>query len=103
MGVHAINFALLMDPAIDPLRPEGLLYAPNEDGQLKLVGVEYLKVDADQNLATDGDRPSVLGTAFDGPMPGHDADMPVHYDLHVWLVERNPNGLFEQWNPAISC
>ncbi len=103
MGVHAINWTLLMDPAIDPLQPEGLLYAPNQDGQLKLVGVEYLKADADGSLATDGDRPSVFGTPFDGPMPGHGADMPVHYDLHVWIAERNPNGLSAQWNPAISC
>ncbi|MBA2720346.1 MAG: hypothetical protein H0U52_14075 [Chloroflexi bacterium] len=82
---------------------EGLLYAPNQDGQLKLVGVDYLKADAGGSLATAGDRPSVFGTPFDGPMPGHGPGMPVHYDLHVWLAERNPNGLFAQWNPAISC
>lgn len=39
------------------LSSELLLYLPRENGKLKLVGVEYFKVDADQNLATDGDRP----------------------------------------------
>jgi len=103
MGVHAINWALFNDPAIDPLQPEGLLYAPNQHGELKLVGVEYFKPDADGNLATAGDRPSLFGTAFNGPMPGHSATMPVHYDLHVWVAERNPSGLFALFNPAINC
>lgn len=103
MGFHALNFALIADPAIDPLRPEILVYAPGGDGSLKLVAVEYWKADADQSLATDGDRPSVLGVPFDGPMPGHNPQMPVHYDLHVWLAERNPSGLFAPFNPALSC
>jgi hypothetical protein len=29
--------------------------------------------------------------------------MPWHYDLHVWLWEDNPTGLFAMFNPAISC
>lgn len=103
MGIHAINPALLADDAIDPLRPEILLYVPNEDGGLKLVGVEYWKADVDGDLMTDDDRPSVLGVPFDGPMPGHNPMMPVHYDLHVWVAEQNPSGLFAAFNPAISC
>jgi hypothetical protein len=103
MGIHAINPALLASPTIDPLRPEILLYVPGANGMLKLVGVEYWKVDADGDLTTDGDRPSVLGQPFDGPMPGHNPTMPVHYDIHVWLAEANPSGLFAPFNPAISC
>ena len=26
-----------------------------------------------------------------------------HYDRHVWLYRRNPNGMFAQFNPAVSC
>lgn len=103
MGVHVINPALMADPAIDPLRPEILVYLPNERGKLKLVAVEYWKADADQNLATAGDRPSVFGRPFDGPMPGHNPTMPIHYDLHVWLWATNPSGMFAPFNPAISC
>src|SRR5919205_1263463 len=29
MGIHAVNPALMADPAIDPLRPEILLYIPD--------------------------------------------------------------------------
>jgi hypothetical protein len=103
MGIHVANPALLGDPAIDPLRPELLLYVPDEQGKLKLVGVEYWKADADQNLATSGDRPSLFGHPFQGPMPGHTLTMPIHYDLHAWVAEANPNGEFAQFNSAISC
>ena len=26
-----------------------------------------------------------------------------HYDLHIWLFEHNPSGLYAQWNPSLSC
>jgi hypothetical protein len=103
MGIHAINPALMDDPAIDALRPEILLYVPKANGKLRLVGLEYWKADADQNLATDDDRPSLFGQPFDGPMPGHNPTMPVHYDLHVWLWADNPSGFFAPFNPTLSC
>jgi hypothetical protein len=102
MGIHYVNPALLGAP-IDPLRPAILLYLPRAHGSLELVAVEYFAVDADQDLTTDVDRPSLFGQPFDGPMLGHAPGMPIHYDLHVWLYEQNPNGVFAMWNPAISC
>ena len=103
MGFHASNADLLHSGVIDPLNPPILLYAPRADGSLQLVAVEYFKVDADQNLATDGDRPSLFGQPFDGPMPGHNPAMPIHYDLHVWVIANNPSGVFAQFNPSLSC
>ena len=102
MGVHYVNTALF-GPGIDPLQPEVLLYLPDEDGKQKLVGVEYFSVDADQQLSTDDDRPTLFGQPFDGPMAGHGPGMPIHYDLHVWLYEANPAGTFTAWNPSLSC
>ena len=102
MGIHFINPALF-GPGLDPLSPEVLLYAPRADGSLELVGVEYFQVDADQDLATAADRPSLFGRAFDGPMLGHNPQMPIHYDLHVWVAEANPSGIFAPWNPALNC
>lgn len=103
MGVHYLNPALASDLTIDLLRPELLLYVEGAGGKPRLVGVEYFKADVDQDLSTDGDRPTVLGRAFDGPMEGHEPGMPVHFDLHVWLWAHNPDGMFAQWNPAIGC
>jgi hypothetical protein len=103
MGYHYGNEALMADDAIDPARPEVLVYAPKANGNLELVAVEYWKRDADGSLLTSGDRPSLFGQPFDGPMPGHNPTMPVHYDLHVWIYEDNPRGTFAQFNPDVSC
>ena len=101
MGVHFLHPARAMAP-VDPAKPAILLYSPTSDGY-ELLGAEWFAVDADQDLATHDDRPSLWGRPFDGPMPGHDATMPVHYDLHVWLYDSNPAGVFAPWNPSVSC
>lgn len=103
MGFHYENHQLMADPAIDPTQPEILLYAPGPSGRLQLVGIEYWKADADQNPATSSDRPSLFGQPFNGPMPGHHPGMPVHYDLHVWLWQDNPAGMFTPFNPTVYC
>ena len=100
MGRHFVNPALL--GVLDPERPPILLYVPSKGG-LRLAGVEWFQADADQDLATDADRPTLLGRAFDGPMPGHEPGMPAHYDLHAWVWADNPDGVFAPWNPALSC
>jgi len=102
MGIHYINFQLLSQP-IDPHRPAVLMYAPTGNGGVRLTGVEWIKFDADQDLSTSGDRPSVWGHAFDGPMPGHFPGMPVHYDLHAYVWDPNPAGPFATWNEHIDC
>ena len=103
MGYHYTNPGRLQDSAVDPDKPEMLLYAPGRGDERKLVGVEYWKADKDQDLSTDGDRPTLFGRPFDGPMPGHEPGMPVHYDLHVWVWTANPDGLFAPFNPRLRC
>ncbi len=102
MGYHYVNYALAAQPA-DPLRPSVLVYVPGDDGRLRLGAAEWFTVDADQDLATDDDRPTLFGRPFDGPMLGHEPGMPVHYDLHAWLFQPNPEGVFQPWNPRVSC
>ena len=102
MGVHYLHPARAAAP-VDPAKPAILLYGPGRDGRPTLLGAEWFQADADQDLATTGDRPFLWGRPFDGPMPGHDPMMPVHYDLHVWLFDSNPAGVFAPWNPSISC
>lgn len=102
MGQHWVNPARMMDGVADPARPDILLYAPTATGP-RLLGAEWFAPDADQDLSTDGDRPSMAGMPFDGPMPGHEPGMPVHYDLHLYLWERNPDGIAAPFNPRVSC
>ncbi|MDP9485789.1 MAG: hypothetical protein M3Q49_08415 [Actinomycetota bacterium] len=96
MGYHYANMSIL-DLQIDPLKPELLLYAPSGDGGRKLVAVEYMVPDVGQK------HPTLFGKEFNGPMPGHEPGMPVHYDLHVWAWEANPNGIFAPFNPNVRC
>jgi hypothetical protein len=103
MGIHFVNDDLVADGVLDPLRPEILVYQPTRDGSLRLGAVEYFQVDADQDLATSEDRPTMFMLPFDGPMLGHNAEMPIHYDLHVWLYRHNPAGRFAMWNPRVNC
>ncbi len=102
MGYHHVNGARI-DGVVNRDQPEVLLYAAGTGGTRVLTGVEYLKIDTDQDLTTDDDRPVLFGRPFDGPMPGHEPGMPVHYDLHVWVWRSNPKGLFAQWNPRVTC
>jgi hypothetical protein len=117
MGIHAVNAGILASGQNDPDRPPILVYLPQDDGSLKLVAAEWMAV-ALANTASgpapwfgqtpppDGffnAAPSILGQTFDGPMPGHNPQMPWHYDLHAWIFEANPSGVFAPFNPAISC
>ena len=101
MGYHYIKPSLL--GTVDPTRPSLLVYVPDRDGGLTLGAAEWFHADADQDLATDDDRPSLYGIPFDGPMPGHEPGMPVHFDLHAWLFTPNPTGLLQPFNPMVHC
>jgi hypothetical protein len=103
MGVHFVNPKLMAPGPIDPAKPPILTYLPTAGGGYQLLAAEYFKPDADQNVQTDSDRPTLFGRSFDGPMLGHAPGMPIHYDLHVWLWKANPSGLFAPYNPDVTC
>lgn len=96
MGFHYVNPGLIADPALDPRRPEILLYVPTQDGRRRLGGVEYFVLDTGQPA------PRILGRRLDGPMT-HGGTAPSHYDLHVWVFEPNRRGVFAQYNPRFRC
>lgn len=104
MGIHYMNLERVMDSSINLLEPELLLYAPSGNG-VKLVGVEYFLAIGPSDFIPPNapPAPELLGTHFDGPMFGHDPEMPSHYDFHVWLWEANPDGIFTQYNPNVKC
>lgn len=105
MGIHFINPVRLMDPAINLLEPEILLYAESADG-LKLIGVEYFQgIGAPDTPVPNPALPAatLFGRPLDGPMPQHEPGQPPHYDLHVWVWMHNPSGMFAPFNPKVSC
>ncbi|MFF4583411.1 hypothetical protein [Streptomyces sp. NPDC001389] len=103
MGYHYVKEANW--GSTDPSRPTALLYSTEKDrnGRRRLQTVEWMVRDRDQDLTTKDDRPSMFGLPFDGPMPGHWAGMPKHYDLHMWAYKDNPAGRFHNWNTALKC
>jgi hypothetical protein len=96
MGTHYINPARLMDPAVNILEPEILLYVESGNG-VKLLGVEYwFSIGAPDTLVPNPAPPSpiIFGRPLDGPMEQHEPNQPPHYDLHVWLWKANPSSIF---------
>jgi hypothetical protein len=95
MGYHYINPDLL-DLELDPLQPEAMVYAPGPNGQLRLAAVEYI-VPAEPWDAENNHLPEVLGQHL------HiNEDLGV-YVLHAWIWKHNPTGMFEDWNPNVTC
>ncbi|MCU7727776.1 hypothetical protein ODJ79_29000 [Actinoplanes sp. KI2] len=108
MGLHYVQRSLAADTNIDPTLPDILIYEPVAGAPVRLAALEFFRADADQDLKTDNDRPTLFGIPFNGPMTGHplppgQPTMPIHYDLHVWLYQDNPAGELATDNPNVDC
>jgi hypothetical protein len=102
MGVHYVHGDLIGDTVLDPQQPEALMYAPQANGTLKLVGVEYIVFQA----AWDSEHPqppALFGQPFHLVGSPNRYDVPAFYELHVWAWQRNPSGQFNDWNPSVAC
>ncbi|HUF28472.1 MAG TPA: hypothetical protein VMM18_15955 [Gemmatimonadaceae bacterium] len=93
MGYHYGNVDLI-DGTVDPLAPELLLYEPMKNGRLRFVAVEYIvPFDAWQG----SEPPQLFGLSF-----GRNEAFGL-WVLHVWHFRNNPNGIFADWNPDVTC
>lgn len=95
MGYHFLKEELL-DLELSAESPEILVYAPQPDGGLKLVAVEYAVPIEPWDAQMEG-VPSVLGQDL------HANPALGLYVLHGWVWEENPSGVFADWNPSLSC
>ncbi|HEX2057701.1 MAG TPA: hypothetical protein VHI71_04955 [Actinomycetota bacterium] len=124
MGEHWNRVDRMGDQTFDPREPEELLYINTPTGR-RLVAVEWSApalVGGLPHYGTEPPDPSRTmpppemfgGKTFDGPMQGHNlvgawpfelhlTPQPWHYDLHVWLWEENPDGIFAPYNRRVSC
>lgn len=121
MGIHYFRPDLLgitapPNPRVDGSgthtdfnQPAILIYEPQADGSLVLVAVENLVFAKSWHAAGNSRPPSFHGVEYDSmkddPATAIDeAHMfEPHYDRHVWLYRDNPNGIFAQFNPNVSC
>ncbi len=109
MGIHYLNPGLapeLSNPTaiaqVDALHPELLVYAPGPNGNLRLVALEYLALQANWD-AGNASPPELFGQQFGLVPAGNRYGLPAFYELHVWIWQPNPSGMFYEWNPRISC
>jgi hypothetical protein len=90
-------------------KPSILIYEPQADGSLQLVAVENLVFAAAWRAAGHKEPPTFHGEKWDSMVddPKTTVDeahmFEPHFDRHVWLYRENPNGVFAQFNPAVSC
>jgi hypothetical protein len=102
MGLHYVNMDLVMDPALDPKRPEIVIYEPQPNGTLKLIGADFLVL-ADAWNAAHGSPPELMGQLFHLFESPNRFGLPAFYTLHVWAWKENPKGAFVNWHPHVSC
>lgn len=120
MGVHYFRPDLLgitgSDPRVtgtgihtDFRHPAVLIYEPQKDGSMELVAVENLVFRSAWEAAGNAAPPRFQGVAYDLMVddPATKVDeahmFEPHYDRHVWLYRANPNGVFAQFNPSVTC
>jgi hypothetical protein len=101
MGIHYPNGALVGDGELDARLPEILIYERRK-GRLRLLGVEFLVI-AEQWHASHEGPPVLMGQHFHYVGSPNRYGLPAFYQLHVWAWKYNPNGIFVDWNPAVSC
>lgn len=94
VGTVYVNMKRLLDGVIDPSLPDGLIYEPETNAPPRLVAVELAVPYA---LWTGSQPPTFLGATF------QEEDEFGVFGLHVWIWRDNPNGLFAETNPKVSC
>ena len=94
MGVHYGNTSLI-DGTADPAHPEVLIYEPGANGDMSLVGVEFIVPFA--VLPKTATPPTLFGQKFTVN------DVFGVWALHVWTHRLNPSGTFADWNPRVHC
>ena len=121
MGIHYFRPDLLgitapPNPRVDGngthtdfRNPSILIYEPRADGSLELVAVENLVFKKAWHAAGNSGRPTFHGVEYDYMFddPATEVDeahmFEPHYDRHVWVHRDNPNGVFAQFNPTVTC
>ena len=94
MGFHYGNTDLI-NGSVSVDKPELLLYEPEQNGRLRLVAVEYII--PYQFRSRESAPPVLFGQDFKRN------DVFQLWGLHAWVWKENPSGVFENWNPKVTC
>ena len=102
MGMHFVNFPLVEDGELDATRPEIVIYEPQPDGSLQLIGADYLVL-AEKWHAQHDSPPELMGQLFHRFEAPNRFGLPAFYTLHVWAWKPSPTGTFVNWHAHVSC
>ena len=102
MGIHYVSDALVGDAAVKATTPEALVYEPRKNGRLRLVALEYVVFQSAWDK-THKRPPKLFGRRFELMPAGNRYGLPAFYELHAWAWKHNPRGMFDDWNPRVSC
>jgi hypothetical protein len=102
MGIHFVNAPLVMDGELDVMRPEIVIYEPQPDGSLQLIGADYLVL-AEAWDAKHNSPPELMGQLFHLFEAPNRFGLPAFYTLHVWAWKHSPTGPFVNWHANVSC
>jgi hypothetical protein len=100
MGIHYLNSALVTDGVVHAATPEALVYQQQRDGELRLVAVEYVVF---YSKWSGSSPPWLFGQTFKLIGTPNRYGLPAFYELHAWIWQHNPSGMFKDWNPRGSC
>ena len=100
MGIHYVNGGLVGDGIVNAATPEALVYQPLPNGKLKLVAVEYIVF---YSMWAGSSKPSLFGHEFKLIAEPNRYGISAFYELHAWVWQNNPSGMFKDWNPSGSC
>jgi hypothetical protein len=105
MGIHIVNSSRTVTGKINPKAPAALIYEPQANGDLVLVGVEFIHDAATwAKLNPKGPAtPSVDGHLMNLVDAPNRYGLPAFYEMHVWAFEENPKGAFADWNTHVTC
>jgi hypothetical protein len=103
MGVHLALPARIGDGEVNGSEPELLMYEPQANGGMRLVGVEFIVIAADWSRENPGGPPSVDGHLMHFVGEPNRYGLPAFYAFHVWAWARNPDGFFADWNRLVTC
>lgn len=95
MGHHYLNPGLA-DSIFELEKPEIILYVPNTDGTMRMVVVEYAIIPEDP------ENPGTPPEGFTGDQDEWYFNENIgQWQLHVWTILENPDGIFAPFNPEI--
>lgn len=100
MGQHYINPILAGDDVLELEKPEVLMYEPQADGAMKLVGVEFIVF---EDAWSTVEPPQFLGRTMARKTAVGSHPVPAFYEVHAWVWAHNPDGAFADWNPNVTC